>query len=75
MKFPIYRKYSNNKSFFKILNEIEFEELKFIGQTIELYKVKALQYPEKLFINDLIKNAVEISQEEFNSINKLYLKA
>ena len=41
MKFPLYRKYSNNKSYFKVLNEIEFEELKFIGQKIELYKVKA----------------------------------
>jgi hypothetical protein len=68
MKFPIYRKYSNNKSFFKILNEIEFEELKFIGQALELYKVIAVQYPEKLFIKDLIEKADKISEEDYNAI-------
>ncbi|MCA0429818.1 MAG: hypothetical protein LCH32_04890 [Bacteroidetes bacterium] len=72
MKFPLYRKYSNNKSYFKVLNEIEFEELKFIGQKIELYKVKATQYPEKLFIKELIENAEKISGEDYEIIfNKL----
>jgi hypothetical protein len=32
-QYPIYRKLSNNKSFYRIISETEFEEIQCIGST------------------------------------------
>lgn len=72
MEFPIYRKYSNNKSFFKVLGLTTFEELKFMGSKVERYFFEAQILPERNFINDMIamRNGswVESDESEFNSI-------
>ena len=53
--FPQYRKYSNNKSFFKITSEREFIEHKIIGRYYEHIHIVAKQYPEMVFIQDLLQ--------------------
>lgn len=67
MEFPIYRKYKNNKHFFKIISMDEFEELFFIGKKliVTLHRVTIL--PDRNFISDLLNdigNTAEIATEE-----------
>ena len=67
MQFPIYRKYKNNKHFFKIINNEEFEELSFIGKKLIITQLKATILPDRNFISDLIRdvgNTSEICTEE-----------
>jgi len=52
--FPQYRRYKNGLSYFKILSLTEFEEIKIIGEKRVLQHVTAMQYPEMVFINDLL---------------------
>jgi len=70
--FPVYRKYKNNKSYFKILSFKLFEEVQIIGSKKIVKQTEALQFPEMLFIKDLIfdyyEMAEEISEEEYNSV-------
>jgi predicted nuclease of restriction endonuclease-like RecB superfamily len=69
IKFPVYRKYKNSKSYFKIINALLFEEIQVIGSKKIIRQTKALQYPEKLFVRDLLLNyhnmAVEITEAEY----------
>jgi hypothetical protein len=69
--FPVYRKYTNNKTYFKILSENEFEELQFIGDKPHVFRIVAQQYPEKLRIMDMLacKDNVweSISEETYNA--------
>ena len=67
MQFPIFRKYKNNKHFFKIISVNEFEELSFIGKKLIITKHKVSILPDRNFISDLIHdvgNTCEISSEE-----------
>jgi len=54
MDFPQYRRYSNNLSWFKILDERHFIELQFIGDKVLRHAVTATQYPEILRIQDML---------------------
>lgn len=56
INFPVYRKYKNNKSYFKILDHRNFEELQIVGSKVMLNKIKAISFPEINFIHDLIFN-------------------
>lgn len=53
--FPIYRKLSNNKSFYKINSNEQFEEIQVIGSKQKYFIHEANQYPEKLKIMDMIQ--------------------
>jgi len=72
INFPVYRKYKNNKSYFKILDARNFEELQIVGAKVFLNKIKAISFPEINFIHDLLFNflemAEEISEGEFEEI-------
>lgn len=73
--FPVYRKYKNNKKFFKIINENEFEEISFIGKKVIVIKHLAKILPDRNFISDLLHdvgNTSELSnQKEYESyLNK-----
>ena len=73
--FPVYRKYKNNKNFFKIINENEFDEINFIGSKTVVTKHIAKILPDRNFISDLLNdigNTSELSnQEEYESyLNK-----
>jgi len=69
--FPQYRKYPNNKSFFKVLSNNEFEEINAIGKKYFLTKVEAKILPDRNFIADMIEaseNWVEIEEAEYAQI-------
>jgi hypothetical protein len=59
--FPLFRKRLGDKTYYKILSESEFEELKIVGKKYAILHIKATKYPEKLYISDLIKagNSIE----------------
>jgi hypothetical protein len=62
-KFPQYRKYKNGLSYFKILSFTEFEEVRVIGKKRIVDKITAKQYPEKVFISDLLFNYEDFAEE------------
>ncbi len=71
--FPTYRKYKNNKNFFKIINENEFEEISFIGSKVIVTQHLAKILPDRNLIADLLYDssfATTSTKEEFES----YLK-
>ncbi|MCE3229001.1 MAG: hypothetical protein K0S32_3552 [Bacteroidetes bacterium] len=72
INFPVYRKYKNNKSYFKIINPKLFEEIQIIGSKKVIREVQALQFPEMSFVHDLIYSfenmAVEITGEEYETM-------
>jgi hypothetical protein len=52
--YPIYRKLSNQKSFYRIVSSTEFEEIQCIGSARIQTFCKAEKYPEMLRIKDMI---------------------
>jgi len=70
VNYPIYRKLLNNKSYYKIIDARNFEEIQIIGAKKKKYFHEANQYPEILFIQDLISfhhsGINESSEEEWN---------
>ena len=64
-QYPIYRKLSNNKSFYRIISETEFEEIQCIGSTQIKTFFKAEKYPEILRVKEMItcKDPFERSTE------------
>ena len=65
--FPTYRKYKNNKHFFKIINQSEFEEISFIGKKVNVTKHLAKILPDRNLISDLLYDigiTAEISSKE-----------
>jgi hypothetical protein len=68
--FPIYRKYVNDKSFFRINSKENFDELILIGSFYIFRNQQAQILPEFVMIVDMIENAnnhwLKISEEEFN---------
>jgi hypothetical protein len=72
IQFPQYRKYSNNKNFFKINSPKEFEEIQVIGRKKLHRTVVATQFPEMNLIIDLVTFANEFiinsSQNEFDEL-------
>lgn len=74
MEFPVYRKYANNKSYFKITSETRFDELKVTGKLIERYPFEAKIYPDRVFIQDMLAmendHWIESSEKEFEELEK-----
>jgi len=70
--FPQYRKLSNDKVFYRIVDNRHFEEIQIIGTKAQLRNVVAEQYPEILRIQDMlnygIPGFVESNVEEFLNI-------
>lgn len=69
-EFPQFRKLSNEKHFYKILSEREFEEIRFIGTTKKHHVFEAHQYPEMLRIKDMLEQTdlfPVISEQEWKS--------
>lgn len=69
--FPQYRKYPNNKSFFKVLSNDSFEEVQIIGSKYFLTKVVAKILPDRNLIADMIEATahwVEIDEGEYTVI-------
>jgi hypothetical protein len=71
MNFPIYRKLSNEKSYYKILSFESLVELQKIGSKTKKHTLIAKQFPEKLLIQDLItlsNGYLESNEEEFEAL-------
>ena len=68
--FPVYRKYINNKSYFKVFDSESFEEIQILGNNYWVHEFKAKILPDRYFIKDLIEMEgerwVEISAEDYN---------
>lgn len=67
--FPQYRKYSNNRNFFKISSPDEFEEISFIGNKRIVRSYKATILPDRNLVHDLLHDplfAQKIPEEEYN---------
>lgn len=74
MTFPIYRKLSNEKSYYKIVSADSFIELQKIGTKIRKHTIIAQQFPEKLRIQDMISLAdgyLLSNENEFESMDRL----
>lgn len=56
IKYPQYRRYKNGLSYFKIFSPMLCEEIKVVGSKRVVFKIEAKQYPEMVFINDLLLN-------------------
>jgi hypothetical protein len=72
INFPVYRKYKNNKSYFKIINPRKFEEIQVVGTKKIIRNQEVALYPDLLFIKDLVfdysERAEEITAEEYSAI-------
>ncbi|MBN9294443.1 MAG: hypothetical protein J0G96_10735 [Flavobacteriia bacterium] len=69
-EFPQFRKLSNEKHFYKILSEREFEEIRIIGITKKYHVFEVQQYPELLRIKDMLEQIdlfPVISEQEWES--------
>lgn len=54
MEFPIYRRYKNEKSYFKILDEHTFIEYKVNINRLESHHFEAKILPERNYIQDML---------------------
>lgn len=66
--FPQYRKYKNNRHFFKITGTTEFEEISFIGTKKLVTRHTAKILPDRNLIHDLLHEpdiADVITEEEY----------
>jgi hypothetical protein len=70
MDFPAYRKYSNNKSYFKVLGPEVFEEIYVIGKRYSIRKYEAKILPDRQLIHDMLHmhnhHWVEITEQEYD---------
>ena len=70
--FPLYRKYKNEKSFFKITSISSFEEIIFMRNKATLHLFEAKILPDRNYILDMIYNYEPYwslsSKEEFEEI-------
>lgn len=67
VKFPIYRKYHGDRTFFKVTSYTTFEELNIIGKYYRLEHFHARILPDRNYIMDMIENREsnwEISSEK-----------
>ncbi|MEX2595621.1 MAG: hypothetical protein WEC59_01735 [Salibacteraceae bacterium] len=71
LEFPVYRKYPNEKSFFKIIDESHFIEIKLTGKQPEVHHFEAKILPDRNFIQDMLNMHggywVICTSEEFES--------
>jgi hypothetical protein len=72
--YPQYRKYKNNKAYFKIISETEWEEIRMMGSKyiLEHFTVKIL--PDRNYIYDMTfdyeKNWEKIEEKEYEEIKR-----
>lgn len=72
--FPQYRKLSNGRCFYEILDERNFREVQLIGKRVVLHVVKAEHYPEMLRIMDMLslqEPFLKSDAEEFKKFEDL----
>ena len=74
IKYPQYRKYKNNKSFFKITSDKEWEEIQIIGSKSILNQFTVKIMPDRNFIQDMTFDYEEnwdvIEEDQYESIKQ-----
>ena len=70
--FPLYRKYMNNKVFFKIISLQIFDELSVTSSGVSLQIITANIHPDRVRIQDMIDNRggywLKSSENEWNKV-------
>lgn len=69
--FPQYRKLSNEKVFYRVQDERNFDEIQLFGSRASLFSMEATQYPEMLKIQDMLglqEGYVLSAKEEFEAL-------
>jgi hypothetical protein len=76
--YPQYRKYKNEKGYFKIISADEWEEIQIIGSKIVVSSFKVNIFPDRIFINDLTfdyeNNWALIKEAEYEKVKKEFNK-
>ncbi len=54
--YPLYRKYANNSSYFKVVSPEKFEEIQVLGNKKSIHIIEAKILPDRNYINDLTYN-------------------
>jgi hypothetical protein len=72
--FPQYRKLSNNRCFYEILDERHFREIQCVGSRKFVHVIKAEQYPEILRIMDMLDLKEPFKLSYANEFNKMMPK-
>lgn len=72
IKFPVYRKYLNEKHYFRIADWGHMEELSRLGDRWYVHELSAKILPDRNLIYDLVCNyhqfAVAVSEEEYLAV-------
>jgi len=75
ISYPQYRKYKNNKGYFKIISTEEWEEIQVIGSKIIINTFKVNIFPDRNFINDMTfdyeNNWIKIEADEYEKIKSV----
>lgn len=69
--FPQYRKLPNNKAFYRINSDRDFEELQVLGSKVLRYHHEAKQYPEILRIMAMLACEEPFVQSDVNEFEGL----
>lgn len=72
--YPQYRKYSHERTYFKIISESEWEEIQIMGSKYHIQRFKATILPDRNYIYDLTfdykNNWLEIDADEYEQIKR-----
>jgi len=72
--FPQFRKYINERTYFKIISKDEWEEIQMIGNKFSIHQFKAAILPDRNYIYDLTfdykKNWIKINEAEYERVKK-----
>jgi len=72
MDYPQYRKYKNDRGFFRIVSPTEWEEIQVLGSKYLLHSFTVTILPDRNFIHDMTfdyeQNWEKISEEEYENI-------
>jgi hypothetical protein len=70
--YPQYRKYKNNKAYFKIISEKEWEEIQVLGTKYILHTFTVKILPDRNFLYDMTfdfeNNWDQIEEDEYEEI-------
>ena len=74
--YPIFRKYDNNRSFFKVVSPTQFIEIQVMGSTYFRYEMNAKILPDFHLINDMISKHnghwISCTEIEFTKVHDAY---
>jgi hypothetical protein len=74
--YPQYRKYANNKAYFKIISENGWEEVQVIGNRHILHHFTVNIMPDRNYLYDMTfdyeRNWVRIEKEEYEAVKRIH---